>query len=152
MANLYLSRYAYPYQLIGTPPSPNLSLLITIPSFNEPDLTSSLDSLRRCQPPKGDVEVMVVINESTDALPSVSDQNQRSFEEASRWAKKWNTHSFKTHIVYVNDLAPKHAGVGMARKIAMDEAVRRLEAVKNHEGVIACFDADATCDPNYLQA
>src|SRR5690606_5551781 len=40
--------------------------------------------------------------------------------------------------------------VGLARKIGMDEALRRLDRAGRLDGVIACFDADCTCDPNYL--
>ena len=38
----------------------------------------------------------------------------------------------------------------MARKIGMDEAVRRFEAINNPDGIILCFDADANCEKNYL--
>lgn len=38
----------------------------------------------------------------------------------------------------------------MARKAGMDEAVRRLEMAMNPAGIIACFDADVGCDPDYL--
>ena len=44
----------------------------------------------------------------------------------------------------------KHAGVGLARKIGMDEAVRMFESIDNHDGVILCFDADCHCEPNFL--
>ena len=44
----------------------------------------------------------------------------------------------------------KHAGVGLARKIGMDEAVSRFAKIKQDKGIIVCFDADCTCAPNYL--
>jgi len=49
-------------------------------------------------------------------------------------------------------LPPKHAGVGLARKIGMDEACWRLEGARNPQGIIACFDADSRCDENYFVA
>lgn len=44
----------------------------------------------------------------------------------------------------------KKAGVGLARKIGMDEAAFRLNSI-NQDGVILCFDADSQCQPNYLK-
>ena len=58
-------------------------------------------------------------------------------------------------IFYVRELPAKSAGVGLARKIGMDEAVRRFARIpgfKPSEGVIVCFDADSLCLPNYLEA
>ena len=54
------------------------------------------------------------------------------------------------HIIKNLNLPKKHAGVGLARKIGMDEAVRRLETVNNPNGIIVCFDADSKVEPNYL--
>jgi hypothetical protein len=42
--------------------------------------------------------------------------------------------------------------VGLARKILMDEAVRRFSAVGNPRGIIASLDADVVVDPGYLEA
>ena len=38
----------------------------------------------------------------------------------------------------------------MARKIGMDEAVRRFERIKKEDGIIVCFDADSECAANYF--
>jgi len=52
-------------------------------------------------------------------------------------------------FIDANNLPDKHSGVGLARKIGMDEAVCRFENIKK-DGIIACFDADSTCQNNYL--
>ena len=150
MTNFYLSRYAYPQQHIKENPSPDLGLVVTIPCFNEPNLIRSLDSLHKCLKPVKGVEIILVINQSEKDSTEVNQQNEKSFDEAKVWADKTSTDQFKTHVIYVNDLPTKHAGVGLARKIAMDEAVRRFESIGNLDGIIACFDADSTCDNNYL--
>ena len=56
------------------------------------------------------------------------------------------------HLLHFPDLPPKHAGVGLARKIGMDEAARRFDDIGNPQGIIAGFDADCQCQPNYLTA
>ncbi|ELR71479.1 hypothetical protein C900_02542 [Fulvivirga imtechensis AK7] len=150
--NLYLTRYAYGEQLITDLPHPQLDLIVTIPCYNEPQLIRSLQSLRQCITDAVYTEVIVVINESIEASPTVSAQNKRTFEEATAWAALHSTEYLRFYILYKNDLPGKHAGVGLARKIAMDEAVRRFEYWKKPEGVIVCFDADSICEVDYLQA
>ncbi|MDA1120695.1 MAG: glycosyltransferase family A protein, partial [Bacteroidetes bacterium] len=150
MSNLYINRYAFPRRFLDEKPSDSLGIVVTIPCFNEPDLITSLDSLRKCKKPESHVEIIVVINQGKQSSEAITDQNLKSLQDAQQWAIQTNTMSFATHIIYVNDLPQKHAGVGLARKIVMDEAVRRFEAIGNKDGIIACFDADAKCDDNYL--
>jgi hypothetical protein len=56
------------------------------------------------------------------------------------------------HIWLDHSFGKKEAGVGLARKILMDEAARRFSQLGNPQGIITGFDADAEVDPNYLQA
>jgi len=150
MPNLFLNRYAYPNQFITDKPHQNLNIIISIPCFNEPNLILTLNSLHQCERPNCPVEIIVVINEPENANAEVSRQNQATFEDATHWVSENDSDNFITHIIYINDLPAKHAGVGLARKIAMDEAVRRFESIDNQSGIIACFDADSACDKNYL--
>jgi hypothetical protein len=50
----------------------------------------------------------------------------------------------------VKSLPEKQAGVGLARKIVMDEAVRRFRKSGNPQGIIIGFDADSICRENFL--
>jgi hypothetical protein len=45
----------------------------------------------------------------------------------------------------------KFAGAGMARKIGMDEAIRRFNAVNKPDGVIVSLDSDCLVSSNYMQ-
>ncbi|MEO1050669.1 MAG: hypothetical protein AAFX87_08575 [Bacteroidota bacterium] len=123
-----------------------------IPCFNEPDLINSLISLRNCEVTKANVEVIVIINNSDNADTAIKSRNAETFETAKEWAVLNNKDRLKFHIIYENDLPAKHAGVGLARKIGMDEAVRRLAVHSNDNGIIICFDADCECDANFLVA
>jgi len=149
--NIYLERYAHPGQLLTTQPYGDLGLIVTIPCYNEPDLISSLASLNNCELPNCAVEVIVVINHSEKADQAIKTQNQHTYDEAIAWANTHNSDQIHFHI-HLQELPHKHAGVGLARKVAMDEAVRRFEAVGKPEGVIVCFDADSLCEANYLTA
>ena len=152
--NYYLNRYAVRETLITQKPNENLSIVVVIPCCNEPDLTTSLQSLYNCEKPAGSVEVIAVINASEKAEKDVLEQNKQSLIEAENWRDSLHFDStqgaFNFYFVEENQLPKKHAGVGLARKIGMDEAVRRFDVVNNHQGIIACFDADAQCETNYL--
>src|SRR6266404_825004 len=59
---------------------------------------------------------------------------------------------FAFHLLDFPDLPLKQAGVGLARKIGMDEALHRFDEVGRLNGIIAGYDADCRCQPNYLSA
>lgn len=148
--NFYLKKYSYREQLISEKPQNNLGLVVVIPCCNEKGLTQSLQSLLTARLPNCAVEVIIVINASETANKSIINQNKNTFKETSGWILKNKKEGVKFYLINENALPKKHAGVGLARKVGMDEAVRRFEQIKNHNGVIVCFDADAQCDSNYL--
>lgn len=123
---------------------------MVIPCFNEPDLISSLKSLARCNIPQKKVEVIVVINSGTDHSAEIKNQDLKSLAEMNAWLKTVDQKFISFKSIFVDDLPPKHTGVGLARKIGMDEAVARFDKV-GFDGVIICFDADSLCDANYLR-
>ncbi|MCZ6693402.1 MAG: glycosyltransferase [Bacteroidetes bacterium] len=151
-ANLYLQRYAHPLTLIDEPPSTSLGIVVVIPCYNEPHLIDALNSLYQCQPVNENVEIIVVINQPRDCSSSIKEQNKNSYQQALEWTSTHNSKQLMFHVVYADDLPPKDAGVGLARKIGMDEAVRRFDQLNNHQqGIIVGFDADCTTAPNYFK-
>lgn len=148
--NIYLDRYAYPTTFINSLPPDSLGIVVTIPCFNEPNLIDSLQSLYNCNRPNCATEIIVVINDGEHSTSSVKSQNRITYHEAIQWAECKNTPKLYFHFIYAENLPKKHAGVGLARKIAMDEAVKRFEAIGNSKGIISCFDADTLCETNYL--
>ena len=147
----YLERYAHPEKLINEKPDPELSVVVTIPAFDEQATERALQSLASCTRPGGAVEVLVLINHPENAGEAVIKRCKDSFHHLKQQGIALSTEKFKIHILY-RTLPAKHAGVGLARKIIMDEAVRRFEAINNPLGIITAFDADCTCRKNYLTA
>jgi len=148
---IYLQRYAYPFELLKKEPvSDHLEMVVTIPCFNESNLIESLDSLYHCQKPICDVEVIVLINQSENVETEIHNKNEETFREATIWAKIHETKSMKFFIIWIKNLPGKYAGVGLARKIVMDESVRRFKKTGNPNGIIIGFDADSTCQDNFL--
>lgn len=137
---------------ITTPPDQNLNIIIVIPCYDEPDLITTLESLKNCTLPTCTVEVIVHINCAENAPISVVKRNQKTLEITQKWMLKNSSNHLHFHLIYHDDLPQKHAGVGLARKIGLDEAVFRLEQVGQKNGVLVCFDADSKCEKNYFLA
>ncbi len=147
----YLERYAhYKEALISQSVSEDTGIIIVIPCFNEPDIVPTLQSLNECSVPNLKTEVLVVINASETATDSILETNQKTAEQIHLFISSENP-GFDLHIIIQNELPQKHAGVGLARKIGMDEAVRRFHQIgKLWDGIIVCLDADSLVEPNYL--
>ena len=147
----YLQEKVSKAPIFPAKPSPRLGMVVVIPCCNEPHLLLSLMALKRCQAPACDVEVIVVVNDAENAPPVVKAQNQKTYEQAHKWAQQ-NSHSQLRFLIhYEAAMAKKHAGVGLARKIGMDEACFRFAKCGKEDGIIVCFDADSRCDDNYLR-
>ena len=149
-SNFYMSRYGFTDRLISESPSVNLNIVVVIPCYKESDLKSSLQSLLDCALPKCDVEVIVVINASELESEEVKALNLITYHETIEFMQEWNSSRITGYVLLHHDLPKKHAGVGLARKIGMDEAVRRFEFLEKPRGIIVCYDADSSCDANYL--
>lgn len=129
----------------------DLELVVVIPSHNEPDLLVSLKSIADCEAVDGIVEVIVVINASEDSEREIKERNLETYAQCKSWAADYSLEWLNFYFLLENDLPRKHAGVGLARKIGMDEAAQRLFLAGKPCSAIACFDADSTCDKNYLR-
>lgn len=155
MPTLYLKRYGYPKVLTTDKPNPHLKISVVIPCYNEPALLDTLKSLTLCLPSTCAVEVLVLINGPEKCEEAIKATNFNTYQAASKWAEDHSTEHLKFLIFYLDDLPNKHAGVGLARKIGMDTAVRRFQRLENldpHEAIIVCLDADSLCSPSYLQS
>jgi glycosyltransferase involved in cell wall biosynthesis len=135
-------------QFIAEPPEENTGIIIVVPAYNEPGITTMLDSLGSCTPPSCGVEVIIVINGPADSPPEHIEQNRSAFESVRAWSKPGRCF-LKVYCIW-----PVHSidnwGVGHARKTGMDEALRRFDRINRPGGVILCLDADCTVDRGYL--
>ncbi len=149
----YLERYAWSGPQIADPVPADLEQVVVIPCFNEPDLISSLESLLRCHPTTTPTEVIVVLNQPEQCSRPIREAKARTLQTFNQWKSENQRPWITFHMIEALALPQKHAGVGLARKIGMDEAVRRLElTVAPEKGIIICFDADSLCEPGYLVA
>tara|TARA_B100002052_G_scaffold104986_1_gene96747 strand:- start:2399 stop:3496 length:1098 start_codon:yes stop_codon:yes gene_type:complete len=126
---------------------PNFSSIIIIPSYSESKyIINTLDSLnQQLGFDFASLLVVVVINNSDDESADIVDDNLKT-------AQLINNYKSKYTLIYIdafsnkNALPIKSAGVGYARKIGMDFALKHsLE-----DTVFYCLDADTVVSNQYL--
>lgn len=149
-ASAYLSNKTLKDKLFEDRPAENTGIIIIIPAFNEPGIIFTLNSLLKCEKVPCGVEVLVLINAPANAGEQEVIQNNKTCDELAAWKNKHGDGFIK--LLYHDTGVQKHQrwGVGMARKMAMDEAVRRFSELNRPGGVVVSLDADCTVTENYL--
>ncbi|MCK5066494.1 MAG: glycosyltransferase, partial [Bacteroidales bacterium] len=129
-ADAYLLKAGLREALIEPEPHPGLKISVIIPVFNESGLERCLDSLFQCScgASGGEfhAEVLILINAPADVAEEVLKQNYATQEAALAWIENHPHPFINFHVMLDHSFGKKEAGVGMARKILMDEAVRRF--------------------------
>jgi len=124
---------------------------VVIPCHDEPNVLSTLQSLHAATPPSCAVEVIWVLNAAATASPEIQAKHRQDAEQILAWQKAQKPW-FEVILLNVPDLPPKHAGVGLARRIGMDLAAERLLSLGAKTAPIVCLDADCTVAENYFVA
>lgn len=145
----YLEKHAIRERLIVEDPPADLNLFLIIPAYNEFDIVTTLESLVDCDPPEGFVEVLVVVNCRENENVDIKNQNKLTHSQVLQWAAENEPVWLKFYCIMIDNLSSKKGGVGLARKIGMDEGVRRFAQV-DINGLIVNLDADCKVDKNYF--
>ena len=150
-ASSWLGEKAIYPEFIPEKPAADTGIIVVIPAYNEPEITTVLDSLAGCLVPGCSNEVIVVINAPANAPASHKEGNLKAIRNIESW-KKQNKDCF-FRLFYIEPLVNFEGwGVGLARKTGMDEALRRFNDLDRPDGVILCLDADCTVAANYLDS
>lgn len=149
-ASKYLKKQQQVYD-ISLPIQKKVELTIIIPSYNETQVLSTINSLWECTPIKSCVDVIVVVNESEVDGDDIFENNNKTISQLEDFAHQNNNRNIRLGVISARKLAKKWAGAGLARKIAMDAVVARYNSVDQPEGVIVSLDADCVVAPNYLE-
>ena len=150
-ADRYIEKNIVYPEFIDAVVSPSVSMIVMIPCLNEPEIFRTLESLWSCEPIDSWCEVIVVVNESENSSPEVKSFNQETYDKLFDWKNNNDRENLILHPIYAHSINAKHAGAGMARKIGMDEVIRRFNALNRPDGVIISLDADCLVSSNYLQ-
>ena len=146
----YFTRFEAFGQQSQKPVDKNLGIIVTIPCYNEPDIWQTLNSLIDCTMPHCHVEIIIVVNHSEIADNNIKLFNQKTFEQLCEYSSAKSTEKISFLPLMAFDIPHKQAGVGYARKLAMDEAVHRFAQIDNPEGVIVSCDADTIVEKSYF--
>ncbi len=142
----YLNKFSNTTKLINETINKDCKQIVIIPAYCEPELEKTLQSLLNCKVTRNTTEIIVVLNCSAeDKEAAVFHQKQKAALELKFTSQK----KIIFHFILVNNLPVKHAGVGLARKIGMDEAARRFKEI-DYDGLLICLDGDCTVNENYL--
>ncbi|HSM47356.1 MAG TPA: glycosyltransferase [Draconibacterium sp.] len=136
--------------LIQMEPNAQCNIRIVIPCYNEPELLQSLESLKECSLPNTVVEVIILINHAEDAPLEIKNFNMATKAEADCWIQENNSNKLIFFAIGPVELRKKWAGVGLARKTGLDEAVLRFNHFNNTSGIVVSLDSDSLVEPNYL--
>lgn len=147
----YIHKHAA-YDKYTLPATFDYGMVVVIPCYDEPDVLSTLNSLKQCSPTKLSVCVLVVVNSSESSADSIVQNNLKTYNELIDFAKEQNQSMLSFHTLLCENLPRKHAGVGLARKIGMEWALRGFFQSRNKNGVIVSLDADCTVSENYFQS
>lgn len=150
-ASGYLSNRVLFDPKIKADPNKNTCLIVIIPACNEPDLVLTLDSLAKCNKPPCGVEVIINLNTSANSTEAEILQNIKTEQDIRSW-NSLNKADFQLYCISSKGDSFKTWGAGMARKVAMDEALSRFNKLNRKEGVIVSLDADCTVSDNYLSS
>ena len=112
------------------------TIFVTIPCYDEQELPEALNSLAECKPPSAGVTVIVVVNSSDHSPLEAQERNLETISSIVNWRKD-HAPFYHLRLLHAPSLPSKWAGVGWARKIAMDEAVRCLNQSDQEDGIIA---------------
>jgi hypothetical protein len=151
-ADQYLSKQQGYNPYISNIPSEHLRFVVVIPAFCETGLTDSLESLWHCDRPAADAEIIIVVNSAENSNQQVLRENQSCIISTSQWISDHQDPSMRFYIMEKMAMPAGVAGVGLARKTGMDEAIYRFNLIGNSNGYILSFDADSQCDTNYFTA
>ncbi len=129
-------------------------IIVIIPVLNDRDIFATINSLRRCTCRNGTAGVIVVVNHSEAASESTKQANRLLTEELRQGICREQNECSAVYVEVVEafDLPVKQAGVGLARKIAMDAAAYYFYQQGKTEHPVLSLDADTLVDVNYFDA
>lgn len=138
----YIKRFAFQKQFFHEFKPAYIN--IVIPSYCEEGLLQALQSLDSCEGCMEKANVVVVLNHPENDIEA-----ERYHHQQLEILQKFSSEKFNFYALKAA-LPVKDAGVGLARKVGMDEVVRHCE-IKDLDAWLICLDADCTVSKNYLR-
>lgn len=129
---------------------PNTTLIVIIPVLDDEAIFATIRSLEQCQAPDVPIGVIILVNNAENTGERTRQRNvglaTRIKEQVRPVAGKW----IQFEVLEELSLPAKFAGVGLARKIAMDTAAYHYYRSGKTDGIIISLDADTLVAPDYF--
>jgi len=150
-SSYYFTRYTALPPFFADRPDEDLRVVVVIPCYDDASVFETLQSVDQANPAQSKVEVIVVVNSGERTPAEVVERNRKIYNKLIQQALEKTYTQFRLLPIWVEGIVRKKAGVGFARKVGMDEAVRRFAAINRPDGLIVSLDADTLVSPDYLQ-
>jgi hypothetical protein len=147
----YFTRYKVLPRFFEDAPNEAVEIIVIIPCLDDDFIFQTLDSLERVNTVPVKIEVIVNVNSGEQASAEVVEKNRGLFSVLKEKAATGFYQNFRLLPILVEGTVRKKAGVGFARKTAMDEAVRRFASIHKPEGLIVSLDADTLVSKDYFE-
>lgn len=147
--NYFLRYKSYP-RIFEDIPFTGLDAIIVIPCYDDGFIFDTLVSLERSLTGNINIEVIVIVNSGENSDPEIAEINKSIFNGLNILKNSGN-YSFKLLPAIFENIPRKEAGVGNARKLGMDEAIRRFTDIDKPDGIIISLDADCLVNIDYLK-
>lgn len=128
--------------------------IVIIPVSDDPEIFRTVESLRKCNCALGNVGVILLVNHSEECSGEIVRSNRLLAEKLREVVAGTAVASGKIvfEVFGAFGLPRKFAGVGLARKMAMDAAALCLYRRGRPEAPILSLDADTLVEENYTDA
>lgn len=149
-ASRYLQRYAYLPAICEEQPPHDLALCIVVPCYREHHVVKFLAHLAGCEAPPLRCEVLLVWNSHESEPQATSAEHAMLAQAARSWCDR-NAPWFTLQNLMCDALPAARPGLSMARKVGLDEALRRMDTA-SHEGILVLSSADVRYSRSYFVA
>lgn len=148
----YLARWAEPAAALAPSLTRNYAYSVVIPSCGEQDLLPDCIRSLAVAAPAGGVLAILVLNEGRHALSAYLNSNRLTREHwkvPNGTSGYWVAASERLHLLFV-DAGILRGGVGEARKLGCDLALRYWHQDRIESPWISTTDGDARVDAEYF--
>lgn len=149
-ADNYFVRFKSRPEIFSDNPCSNTGIIVVIPCYNEDFIFDTLNSLEAAKTPDCSIEVLVIVNSSENTPDNIIAKNRETFQQLVVASLIDTYTNFNLLPYLIEKTQKKTAGVGIARKTGMDEAVMRFNKIDKANGIICSLDADSLVSADYF--
>lgn len=129
---------------------PLTALIVIIPVLDDEAISDTIASLGQCHAPDAPVGVVILVNNAENCDGQVRQRNRELAVRIKKQVQAFSGGWLQFEVLEELALPAKFAGVGLARKIAMDTVADHYYRMEKTDGVIISLDADTLVASDYF--